>query len=46
LTPISARIAFFLSSSSAAAFLGSFGFAGGGGFPPFAFAYYMLFSYY
>lgn len=37
--PISAKIAFFLSSNSAAAFLGSFGFAGAGGLPPLALAY-------
>lgn len=36
--PISANIAFFLYYSSAAAFFGSFGFGGGGGFPPLAFA--------
>lgn len=38
LTPIYANIAFFLYYSSAAAFLGSLGLAGAGGFPPLALA--------
>jgi hypothetical protein len=44
--PISAKIAFFLSSISAANFLGSFGFAAGGGFPPFFLVSSISFSSY
>ena len=45
--PISAKIFFFLSSISAANFLGSLGLAGGGGFPPFFLVSSInLYSYY